>query len=149
MQVDADRIPVLVERFERLALDEQEQDIFPDPMSASMADSWRSGTPKASNASMRRSRNHSPSRRKQNGRALIPRSSATYRHMNAHGNGDKDAMTHHKVVGREEWQAARDQLLQARRSTPGWRTSWRAQRRKLPWVAIEKQYRFDADSLVT
>jgi hypothetical protein len=37
------------------AVDNGEEDIFPDPMSQSMAASWRSGAAKASSARMRRS----------------------------------------------------------------------------------------------
>jgi NAD(P)-dependent dehydrogenase (short-subunit alcohol dehydrogenase family) len=49
------------------ALDNGEEDIFPDPMSQTMADSWRSGAAKTferQNGS-RRSHKHSPSRHKQ------------------------------------------------------------------------------------
>ena len=54
-------------------------------------------------------------------------------------------MTDHKVVGREEWQAARDELLQREKEHTRMGDELARQRRELPWVAIEKEYRFDAD----
>jgi predicted dithiol-disulfide oxidoreductase (DUF899 family) len=54
-------------------------------------------------------------------------------------------MTDHKVVGREEWQAARDELLQREKEHTRMADELARQRRELPWVAIEKAYRFDAD----
>jgi len=46
-----------------------EQEIFPDPMSASMAESWRSSAAKALERRMRRSYKQSPSRHEQRERA--------------------------------------------------------------------------------
>jgi predicted dithiol-disulfide oxidoreductase (DUF899 family) len=54
-------------------------------------------------------------------------------------------MTDHKVVGREEWQAAHDELLQREKEQTRMADELARQRRDLPWVAIEKEYRFDAD----
>jgi predicted dithiol-disulfide oxidoreductase (DUF899 family) len=54
-------------------------------------------------------------------------------------------VTDHKVVGREEWQAARDELLQREKEHTRMADELARQRRELPWVAIEKEYRFDAD----
>jgi predicted dithiol-disulfide oxidoreductase (DUF899 family) len=54
-------------------------------------------------------------------------------------------MTDHKVVGREEWQAAREELLQREKEHTRMGDELAHQRRELPWVAIEKQYRFDTD----
>ena len=54
-------------------------------------------------------------------------------------------MTDHKVVNREEWQAARDELLQREKEHTRMADELARQRRELPWVAIEKQYRFDTD----
>jgi predicted dithiol-disulfide oxidoreductase (DUF899 family) len=53
-------------------------------------------------------------------------------------------MTDHKVVGRQEWQAARDELLQREKGHTRLGDELARQRRELPWVAVEKQYRFDA-----
>jgi predicted dithiol-disulfide oxidoreductase (DUF899 family) len=54
-------------------------------------------------------------------------------------------MTEHKVVSRDEWQAARDELLQREKEHTRMGDELARQRRELPWVAIEKEYRFDAD----
>jgi predicted dithiol-disulfide oxidoreductase (DUF899 family) len=55
-------------------------------------------------------------------------------------------MTEHKVVGREEWQAARDELLAREKEHTRLGDELARQRRELPWVAIEKEYLFDADN---
>jgi predicted dithiol-disulfide oxidoreductase (DUF899 family) len=57
----------------------------------------------------------------------------------------EDAMTDHKVVGRAEWQAAREELLQREKEHTRMADELARQRRELPWVAIEKEYRFDTD----
>jgi predicted dithiol-disulfide oxidoreductase (DUF899 family) len=54
-------------------------------------------------------------------------------------------MTKHQVVGRAEWQAAREELLKREKEHTRMADELARQRRELPWVAIEKQYRFDAD----
>jgi predicted dithiol-disulfide oxidoreductase (DUF899 family) len=54
-------------------------------------------------------------------------------------------MTDHMVVGREEWQAARDELLQREKDHTRMGDELARQRRELPWVAVEKEYRFDTE----
>jgi predicted dithiol-disulfide oxidoreductase (DUF899 family) len=54
-------------------------------------------------------------------------------------------MTDHKVVNREEWQAARQELLVREKEHTRMADTLAHQRRELPWVAIHKQYRFDTD----
>jgi len=54
-------------------------------------------------------------------------------------------MTDHKVINREEWQAARDELLKREKQHTRMGDELARQRRELPWVAIEKEYRFDTD----
>src|SRR5690348_1385794 len=54
-------------------------------------------------------------------------------------------MTEHKVVNRAEWQAARDELLQHEKEHTRVADELARRRRELPWVEIEKEYRFDAD----
>ena len=54
-------------------------------------------------------------------------------------------MTDHKVVGRVAWQAARAELLQREKEHTRMGDELARQRRELPWVAIEKEYRFDTD----
>jgi predicted dithiol-disulfide oxidoreductase (DUF899 family) len=54
-------------------------------------------------------------------------------------------MTDHKAVGREEWEAAREELLRPEKEHTRMADELARQRRELPWIAIEKEYRFDAD----
>jgi predicted dithiol-disulfide oxidoreductase (DUF899 family) len=54
-------------------------------------------------------------------------------------------MTDHKVVGREEWEATREELLQREKEHTRMADELARQRRELPWIAIEKEYRLDAD----
>jgi predicted dithiol-disulfide oxidoreductase (DUF899 family) len=54
-------------------------------------------------------------------------------------------MTEHMVVSREEWQAARDELLQREKEHTRRGDELARQRRELPWVAVETEYRFDTD----
>src|SRR5213594_4394562 len=48
-----------------------------------------------------------------------------------------------KVVSQKEWLAARKKLLLKEKKFSKLRDEWNLQRRKLPWVKIEKQYVFD------
>jgi len=54
-------------------------------------------------------------------------------------------MPDQKIGTRKEWQAARDELakLEAEHATLGQKVT--DQRRQLPWVPVEKEYRFDAE----
>jgi predicted dithiol-disulfide oxidoreductase (DUF899 family) len=52
-------------------------------------------------------------------------------------------MTDHKVVGRQEWQATRDELLQREKAHTRLGDELARQRRQLPWVQLDKEYRFD------
>jgi predicted dithiol-disulfide oxidoreductase (DUF899 family) len=54
-------------------------------------------------------------------------------------------MTDHKIVSREEWQAARDELLKREKQHTQMGDELARQRRELPWVTVEKDYRFDTD----
>jgi predicted dithiol-disulfide oxidoreductase (DUF899 family) len=54
-------------------------------------------------------------------------------------------MTDHKILSREEWQAAREELLQREKEHTRMGDELARQRRELPWVAIGKQYRFNTD----
>jgi predicted dithiol-disulfide oxidoreductase (DUF899 family) len=54
-------------------------------------------------------------------------------------------MTNHTVATREEWQAARDELLAREKELTRRSDQLAAERRALPWVPIEKEYRFDTD----
>jgi predicted dithiol-disulfide oxidoreductase (DUF899 family) len=54
-------------------------------------------------------------------------------------------MPDHKIGTREDWQAARDELakLEAEHAKLGQKVT--EQRRQLPWVPVEKDYRFDTE----
>jgi predicted dithiol-disulfide oxidoreductase (DUF899 family) len=54
-------------------------------------------------------------------------------------------MPDHKIGTREDWQAARDELakLEAEHANLGQKVT--EQRRQLPWVPVEKEYRFDTE----
>jgi predicted dithiol-disulfide oxidoreductase (DUF899 family) len=54
-------------------------------------------------------------------------------------------MTDHTIGSREEFEAAREELLQREKEHTRHGDELARQRRELPWVAIEKEYRFDAD----
>src|ERR671934_2515665 len=54
-------------------------------------------------------------------------------------------MPDHKIGSREEWQAARDALakLEAEHAQLGQKVT--EQRRRLPWVRVDKEYEFDTE----
>jgi predicted dithiol-disulfide oxidoreductase (DUF899 family) len=54
-------------------------------------------------------------------------------------------MTDHKTGTREEWLAAREQLLAREKEHTRLGDELARQRRQLPWVRVEKEYRFDTD----
>jgi predicted dithiol-disulfide oxidoreductase (DUF899 family) len=54
-------------------------------------------------------------------------------------------MTDHRVVGRDEWLAARDELVRREKDHTRAADELARRRRELPWVAVDKEYRFDAD----
>ena len=54
-------------------------------------------------------------------------------------------MPDHQVVSRQEWQAVRDELLRREKEHTRVGDELARQRRELPWVAVEKDYRFDTD----
>jgi predicted dithiol-disulfide oxidoreductase (DUF899 family) len=54
-------------------------------------------------------------------------------------------MTEHRIASREEWQAARDELLQREKEHTRTADELARARRELPWVPVEKDYRFDTD----
>ena len=55
-------------------------------------------------------------------------------------------MTKHSVATREEWLAARGELLAREKELTRRSDQLAALRRELPWVPIEKEYRFDTDA---
>ena len=52
-------------------------------------------------------------------------------------------MTDHRTGTREEWQAARDELLRLEKEHTRMGDDLARMRRELPWVPVEKEYRFD------
>src|SRR2546421_10770098 len=54
-------------------------------------------------------------------------------------------MTDHKIGSREEWQAAREELLRREKEHTRMADELARQRRELPWVLVEKEYRFATD----
>jgi predicted dithiol-disulfide oxidoreductase (DUF899 family) len=57
-----------------------------------------------------------------------------------------NAMTTHKTGTREEWLRARLQLLKAEKELSHHSDELARRRQQLPWVAINKGYRFDTDA---
>ncbi|HET8563357.1 MAG TPA: DUF899 domain-containing protein [Candidatus Binatia bacterium] len=54
-------------------------------------------------------------------------------------------MIDHKIVQREAWLAAREKLLEREKEHTRLGDELARQRRELPWVRVEKDYRFDTD----
>ena len=54
-------------------------------------------------------------------------------------------MTDHRIGTREEWRAAREELLDREKEHTRLGDELARQRRELPWVTVEKEYRFDTD----
>ncbi len=52
-------------------------------------------------------------------------------------------MTEHRIGTQEEWQAERDELLAEEKELTRRGDELAQQRRELPWVAVEKDYRFE------
>jgi len=54
-------------------------------------------------------------------------------------------MTEHTIGTREDWQAARDELAQLEAEQAELERKVTEQRRRLPWVPVEKEYEFDTE----
>ena len=54
-------------------------------------------------------------------------------------------MTDHTVVSHEEWAASREELLAREKEHTRLGDELARQRRELPWVRLEKEYRFETD----
>src|SRR5947209_19925082 len=63
------------------------------------------------------------------------------RHRGREGN----LMPRHKVGTREEWSAARKELLEREQELGSVDEELAKQRQELPWVAVEKVYNFDTE----
>src|SRR4030088_1172194 len=60
------------------------------------------------------------------------------------GTTSKRTVDHPKVVSRDEWIAARKELLAKEKNLTRKRDAVSAERRQLPWVKVDKEYMFDA-----
>jgi predicted dithiol-disulfide oxidoreductase (DUF899 family) len=54
-------------------------------------------------------------------------------------------MTGHRVGTREEWRRAREELLEREKELTRRNDELARQRRELPWVPVDKEYRFETD----
>jgi predicted dithiol-disulfide oxidoreductase (DUF899 family) len=54
-------------------------------------------------------------------------------------------MTKHRIGTHEEWQAARDELLREEKELTRRNDELARKRRELPWIPVEKQYRFETE----
>jgi predicted dithiol-disulfide oxidoreductase (DUF899 family) len=54
-------------------------------------------------------------------------------------------MTEHRIGTQEEWQAERDELLKAEKELTRRSDELASKRRELPWVLVEKDYRFETE----
>src|SRR5579864_2051226 len=57
----------------------------------------------------------------------------------------RETMTDHKTGTREEWLAARLELLEAEKALTRRSDELARRRQELPWVRVEKEYRFETD----
>jgi Bacterial protein of unknown function (DUF899) len=75
------------------------------------------------------------------------RGGATARHRRLSNDSKERKTTDHKIGTRAEWLAARERLLvrEKEHTRLGDELAW--QRRDLPWVRVEKDYRFDTDDV--
>ena len=48
-----------------------------------------------------------------------------------------------RVVSQQEWEAARQQLLMKEKEVTRARDALAAERRRMPWLAVDKDYAFD------
>jgi predicted dithiol-disulfide oxidoreductase (DUF899 family) len=55
-------------------------------------------------------------------------------------------MTEHRIGTQEEWQAERDELLKEEKELTRRSDELAGKRRELPWVAVEKDYRFETEN---
>ena len=58
---------------------------------------------------------------------------------------EREAMTRHKTGTREEWLAARLRLLNEEKELTRRSDEVARRRQELPWVLVDKEYRFETD----
>src|SRR5580704_13911166 len=54
-----------------------------------------------------------------------------------------NTLNHPEIVSQDEWLAAREELLAEEKRVMHERDALAARRRRMPWLAVEKQYVFD------
>src|SRR6202047_1936831 len=59
--------------------------------------------------------------------------------------GEKRTMTRHMTGTREEWMAARLELLEAEKELTRRSDELARRRQELPWLRVDKEYRFETD----
>src|SRR5215510_12853420 len=57
--------------------------------------------------------------------------------------GEQPAMRTPPIVSPEAWEAARQQMLEKEKALTRARDALAAERRRMPWMAVEKAYEFD------
>src|ERR1700720_4869491 len=57
----------------------------------------------------------------------------------------KDRRQEHKIVSQEEWIAARKELLEAEKALTRRSDELARRRQELPWLRVDKEYRFETD----
>src|SRR5205814_3805057 len=55
----------------------------------------------------------------------------------------KEQMKHPKIVSEKEWEAARQKLLVKEKELTHAHDALAAERRRMPWMAVEKEYKFE------
>ena len=55
----------------------------------------------------------------------------------------KDQMKHPEIVSEKGWEAAREKLLVKEKELTHARDALAAERRRMPWMAVEKEYKFE------
>jgi predicted dithiol-disulfide oxidoreductase (DUF899 family) len=68
---------------------------------------------------------------------------ATFKEREMENGIDHPAMKTPAIVSQQEWEAARQQLLVKEKALMHARDAMAAERRRMPWVAVEKTYEFD------
>ncbi len=63
--------------------------------------------------------------------------------MSSNISGSSETLSNHPVVGRDEWTAARIALLQKEKQLTRLNAELAEERRRLPWVKVDKNYIFD------
>ena len=80
--------------------------------------------------------------RRREKRTMTPQLPTSKERNNEHGKGHP-AMNTPPIMSEKEWEAARQQLLVKEKALTRSRDALAAERRRMPWMAVEKKYEFD------